>query len=144
MSSRMRTSIRKPVIFVVISIFVIALTYEYYITALFVSAAPYGELTCKRTGTVKVQCCQDHIEKTLGGVGFDIVTYCTDCDVGPGGVHQNCSERYIEMSAEQPPGPSLPNPPIAGENIVPGETGVLEQPPRPPTFGPVAPLQGGV
>jgi hypothetical protein len=133
----MRTSIRKPVIFVVISIFVIALTYEYYITALFVYAEPYGEITCKSTGTLKVKCCQLHFEKTSGGIGFDIVEYCTDCDVGPGGVRQNCSARYIEMSAEQPPGPSLPTPPIAGENIVPGDTGVLEQQPQtPPTFAP--------
>jgi hypothetical protein len=132
------------VIFVIISIFVIALTYEYYITALFVSAEPYGEITCKRTGTLKVKCCQLHSEKTSGGIGFDIVQYCTDCDVGPGGVRQNCSERYIEMSAEQPPGPSLPTPPIAGENIVPGDTGVLEQPPTSSPFDPTAPLQGGI
>jgi hypothetical protein len=76
------------------------------------------------------------------------VQYCTDCDIGPGGVYQNCSERYqpLRPGAQEPTPPpptgtmtpgNLPNtaPPLFGET--PG--GGVEQP---PTLTPTQPTPG--
>ena len=133
----------------VISVLVIT-----YVSSATFSALAAGPISCDRTGTMTVTCCQDHIVNRSPANPAGLVRYCTDCTVGPGGYTgtvdnpfgnlSDCGERYIDMSAEQPPTPSLPTLPIAGENIVPGDTGVLEDPPTPPSSGPAAPLQGGV
>lgn len=78
-------------------------------------ASAATEIKCERTGTAKVTCCQDHvINRSPANPAGTLVTYCTDCevtitDVGYLG-YTNCSERYIEMSAEEP---GLPVPPSA-------------------------------
>ena len=95
---------------------------SYYTTSTFLAhaAVPIG---CERTGTVKVKCCQEHIINTSpSNPAGTLVNYCTDCDVGSGGVYQNCSERYVEMF-EQDPNPPPPNPPFS-KRIPPG---VIEQ-----------------
>ena len=140
---------RMSVILVVILSVVIGLIYSSYPFSIsWVSAEPSGPITCERTGTVTETCCQEHIiNRSPDNPAGTLVKYCTDCTIGPGGGFSSfydCSERYIDISAEQPPTPSLPTPPIAGENIIPGVTGVLEQPPTFSPFGPSAPLQGGV
>jgi hypothetical protein len=63
------------------------------------------------------------------------VQYCTDCDIGPGGVAQNCSERYQPLR----PGAPEPTPPPTGP-LTPGNLQnlpTLEQVPTttPPLFG---------
>lgn len=134
-------------ILMVISLLTFALIFDYYKPDLFVSAEPYGPIGCERIGTLKVKCCQEHMVKSSTGIGFEIVNYCTECDVGPGGVKQNCSDRYIsfdkviqkEDPTTPPTTPSLPTPPTTGENIVPDDKGILEQPEQqqtPPTFTP--------
>ena len=95
----------------------------YTIYAFFAYGAPSGRVDCKITGTVKVTCCQEHIiNRSPSNPAGTLVTYCSDCDVGPGGVYQNCGERYIQMFEVDPNTPPT-NPPFK-ERIPPG---VIEQ-----------------
>lgn len=84
-------------------------------------AEPSGSMTCYRTGTLTRKCCQDHIiNRSPANPAGTLVTYCTDCKVGPGGTTVECGERYIEMGAEQP---LTPVPPAAVARLQEG--GVL-------------------
>lgn len=106
---------------------------SYYTTyAFWAHAAPSGQINCKRTGTLIVTCCQDHIiNQSPSNPAGTLVTYCTDCEVGPGGQNppaplRNCGERYIqtfEQDPNPPPPPPPPRPPFS-ERIPPG---VIEQ-----------------
>jgi hypothetical protein len=103
----------KSVIFVALSLLVVVM----YSSSSFIpfQASAAGPISCNRTGTMKITCCQDHvINRTPANPAGTLVTYCTDCDVtgvgesvGPAG-YTNCGERYIQMSAEEPPMPVLP------------------------------------
>jgi hypothetical protein len=84
-------------------------------TALQVLAEPSGGISCQRSGTLTVTCCQDHIiNRSPANPAGTLVTYCTDCTVGRGGATgeegylHDCSERYIQMSVQElepiPPG----------------------------------------
>jgi len=137
----------KPVIFVVISSLAFALIYSSYFSSTFwVFAA--GAITCSQTGTVTVTCCQDHVvNRSPSNPAGTVVTYCTDCQVSPGGtgvgvlpgqynINQlhDCSERYIAASAEEPPPTPVPS------RLPPGVLGdlpTLEEVPStpPPLFG---------
>ena len=59
-----------------------------------------------------------HINRSPSNPAGTFVTYCSDCDVGPGGVYQNCGERYIQMFEVDPNTPPT-NPPFK-ERIPPG------------------------
>ncbi len=81
-------------------------------------AEPSGKIQCWRTGTVKQTSCHDHIiNRSPSNPAGKLVTYCADCEEGPGGYVQNCSERYIQMFQQDP------KPPFS-ERISPG---VIEQ-----------------
>jgi hypothetical protein len=95
---------------------------SYYATyALLANAEPSGKIGCQITGTLKVKCCQYHIiNRSPSNPAGSLVNYCTDCDVGPGGVKQNCSERYIDSvdTGLEDPKPE-PKPPLT-EHVPPG------------------------
>ncbi|HKR73716.1 MAG TPA: hypothetical protein VJR94_06350, partial [Candidatus Nitrosocosmicus sp.] len=101
---------------------------SYYTTYAFYAEAA-GPIKCDRTGTLIVTCCQDHIiNRSPSNPAGTLVTYCTDCEVGPGGQDppaplRNCGERYVQMFEQDPNPPPPPKPPF-GERIPPG---VLEQ-----------------
>jgi hypothetical protein len=57
---------------------------------------------------------------------------------------QSCEVPHNGVIDCKPPFPDPTAPPTTGENIAPGDTGVLEQPPTSSPFNPAAPLQGGV
>jgi hypothetical protein len=102
-------------ILIVISFLVVAVICSSSVITFRVLADPSGPISCFRTGTVKITCCQDHIiNRSPANPAGTLVTYCTDCDIGPGGQlvsgATNCSERYIKMGLEQPP---VPVPPAA-------------------------------
>lgn len=118
---------------------IFALVYSSLFSSAFLVYAA-SEINCSQTGTMTVTCCQDAvINRSPSNPAGTLVTYCTDCEVAPGGANQgapggfinlnqlrNCGERYIDMKAEEPPRPSLPT--------VPGsfpEDGVLEQTEQP-------------
>src|SRR5918996_2982342 len=143
MSSYQHTTLlTKSLVFVVISSLAFALIYSSYsLSTFWVFAEPSGGISCKRTGTLKATCCQDHIiNRSPSNPAGTLVTYCTDCDLGPGGGYsslQNCSERYIAAAAEEPT--PTPTPPIL-DRVPPGVLGDLptvEQAPAttPPLFG---------
>lgn len=99
---------------------------SYYTTyAFWAHAAPSGQINCKRTGTLIVTCCQDHIiNRSPSNPAGTLVTYCTDCEVGPGGQNppaplRNCGERYIQVFEQDPNPPPPPKPPFS-EQIPPG------------------------
>lgn len=97
----------------VILLFVSMMSSYYTTYAFFVNAEPSGKIGCEQTGTLKVKCCQYHIiNRSPSNPAGSLVNFCTDCDVGPGGVKQNCSERYIDSiitGAEDPqPEPDTP------------------------------------
>jgi hypothetical protein len=82
-------------------------------------AEPSSSMTCKRTGTSTRTCCQDHIiNRSPSNPAGTLVTYCTDCKVGPGGITVECGKRYIPMRAEQP---LTPIPPAAVARLQEGE-----------------------
>jgi hypothetical protein len=114
-----------PAIFVVTSLLVVAaFSSSIPYTTFQALAEPSGPVGCERTGTVKITCCQEHIiNRSPANPAGTLVTYCTDCDIGPGGMgnYINCSERYIKMGAEQPP---ITPPPGAVARLQEG--GVLE------------------
>ncbi|WP_458744672.1 hypothetical protein [Candidatus Nitrosocosmicus sp. T] len=129
----------KRLFFVGLSSAIFALVYSSLFSSAFLIYAA-TQINCDRTGTMTVTCCQDHvINQGPSNPAGTLVTYCTDCEVAPGGPHEgvqpgytnlnqlrNCGERYIDMKAEEPPRPSLPT--------VPGslpEDGVLEQTEQP-------------
>jgi len=101
---------------------------SYYTTYAFWAEAA-GQINCKRTGTLIVTCCQDHIiNRSPSNPAGTLVTYCTDCEVGPGGQDppaplRNCGERYVQMFEQNPNQPPPPKPPFS-ERIPPG---VIEQ-----------------
>ena len=128
----MRTSISKPLTFVVISVLVVALVYV-SISALNVFAAPNKappNADCVLEDvpgvTDKVQtCCWT--EMTYGS-SF-AVKFCQHCNSDGTG----CGLKTQIGLTSPPSGP-----------VAPLQGGVLEQPPTPPPTGPAAPLQGGV
>ena len=78
-----------------------------------------------------VRCCwRERVPGQILGV-----TYCQTCTA----VRTNPTVYDCTAKEKQ-----AVTPPTTGENIVPGDTGVLEQPPTPPSFDSTAPLQGGV
>jgi len=101
---------------------------SYYTTYAFWAEAA-GQINCKRAGTLIVTCCQDHIiNRSPSNPAGTLVTYCTDCEVGPGGQDppaplRNCGERYVQMFEQDPNPPPPPKPPFS-ERIPPG---VIEQ-----------------
>jgi len=101
---------------------------SYYITYDF-WAEGAGPINCKRAGTLIVTCCQDHIiNRSPSNPAGTLVTYCTDCEVGPGGQDppaplRNCGERYVQMFEKDPNQPPPPKPPFS-ERI---PSGVIEQ-----------------
>lgn len=132
----------KPLIFVVASFLVFTVIYSSYsFSAFWASAA--GPISCRYTGTVTVTCCQDHvINQSPTNPAGTLVTYCTDCEVAPGGREsgapgyswlRNCSERYIAAAAAEPTPP--PTGPLTPGNLQNVPT--LEQVPTttPPLFG---------
>jgi hypothetical protein len=112
----------KPIITASILLIFSSLFSSYYTTyAFFVNAEPSGKVGCERTGTLKVKCCQYHIiNKSPSNPAGSLVNYCTDCDVGPGGVPQNCGERYIDsvITGLEDPKPEKDTP--FKEHIPPG------------------------
>ncbi len=91
---------------------------SYYTASTFFAHAAV-KIGCEIAGTLKVKCCQQQvINRSPSNPAGTLVNYCTDCDVGPGGVYRNCSERYIQMF-EQDPSPPQTNPPFK-ERIPPG------------------------
>jgi hypothetical protein len=102
----------KSLILVVISFLVVSVIYGSSSITLRVLAEPSGGISCQRTGTLIVTCCQDHIiNRSPANPAGTLVTYCTDCQVGRGGTGEplyDCSERYIKMGLEQPPVPVPP------------------------------------
>ena len=128
----MRTSISKPLTFVVISVLVVALVYV-SISALNVFAAPNKappNADCVLEDvpgvTDKVQtCCWT--EMTYGS-SF-AVKFCQHCNSDGTG----CGLKTQIGLTSPPSGP-----------VAPLQGGVLEQPPTPPPTGPAAPLQEGV
>ncbi len=116
----------------VLSLF-IAVIISYY-TTYAVLAETAGQVNCKRSGTLIVTCCQDHIiNRSPSNPAGTLVTYCTDCEVGPGGQDppaplRNCGERYVQMFEQDPNPPPPPKPPFS-ERIPPGviETQPLTQ-----------------
>jgi hypothetical protein len=144
----MQPGISRPLIYAVISVLVVVLIHSSYSFSIFVYAV---QINCSETGTLTVTCCQDHvINRSPSNPAGTLVTYCTDCDVKPGGSKilegpykglynvnqlQNCGERYIDVKSEQPPtsSPFDPTAPLQG--------GVLEQQQQtPPTSAPGASL----
>ncbi len=123
----------RSVIFVVMSFLVVALIYSSFTSNTFKASAA-GPITCNRTGTVTITCCQDEvINRSPANPAGTLVTYCTDCEVGPiygEDVPENCGERYIEMGLEQPP---ITPPPAAvarlQEGVDPGEATTLPEVP---------------
>ncbi len=108
----------------VLSLFVAIIISYYTAYTFFAYGAPSGQINCMPTGTVKGTCCQEHIiNRSPSNLAGTLVTYCTDCDIGPGGVYQNCGERYVQMFEQDPNPPSPPKPPFS-ERIPPG---VIEQ-----------------
>ena len=97
---------------------------SYYTTYAFYAEAA-GPIKCNRTGTLIVTCCQDNIiNRSPSNPAGTLVTYCTDCEVGPGGQDppaplRNCGERYIQMFEQDPNPPPPPKPPFS-ERIPPG------------------------
>ena len=153
---------RRSLIFVVISVLLVALVYSSF-TPFILYAAPYdpgwrSSQDCTITSFGGVLCCWTES-------GAEYCQTCVRIPEGTPGTEEGgweCTTK--EKSLEQPPTPppfgptatlqgvvleqldkqpSLPAPPTTGESILP-EDGVLEQPPTPPPFGPAAPLQGGV
>lgn len=121
----------RSVIFVAISIIVVASIYSFSSSIPFQANAA-GPISCNRTGTVTITCCQDQvINRTPANPAGTLVTYCTDCEVGPiygEAVPENCGERYIQMSAEEP---ATPVPPGAVQRLqeggVPEESTILPE-----------------
>ena len=107
---------------------------SYSLSTFWVFAEPSGSIKCHRSGTLKETCCQDHIiNRSPSNPAGTLVTYCTDCDIGPGGgfsSFHNCSERYIQAAEEPTP---TPTPSLTVPGSIP-EDGVLEQPEQ-PLFG---------
>jgi hypothetical protein len=107
------------VIFAIIAVLLVPFVYGSSIPD--ACAEPSGSMTCYRTGTLTRTCCQDHIiNRSPSNPAGTLVTYCTDCKVGPGGTSDECGERYIPMGAEQP---LTPIPPAAVARLQEG--GVL-------------------
>jgi len=83
---------------------------SYYTTSTFLVHAAVA-IGCEKTGTLKVKCCQEHIiNKSPSNPAGTLVNYCTDCDVGLGGVKQNCSERYIQFFEQESNPPPTKSP----------------------------------
>jgi hypothetical protein len=145
----------KPLILVLISFLAFALVYSSYSSSAFWAFAA-GPINCSFSGTLKVTCCQDHIiNQSIDNPAGTLVTYCTDCDIGPGGYTgtvgnpygnlSNCSERYIQAFTQDPtPTPTPPlfgrEPPEALENLQTLEQ-VPTTPTPPPLFGRNIPQQ---
>jgi hypothetical protein len=85
---------------------------SYYTTYAFLAhAEPSGNVKCYRTGTLERTCCQDHIiNRGPSNPAGTLVTYCTDCEIGPGGVSQNCGDRYIQAFEQDPNPPATKSP----------------------------------
>lgn len=141
-------------IFMVVLFLAITLIYSSYSLSAFRASAVFkggvGGPLCYQTGTLTMTCCQEFIiNRSPANPAGTLVTYCTDCEVGPGGVIQNCGERYIQMGAQEPtptPTPPVfdPVPPGVLENLP-----TLEQVPpttMPPLFGQdtTVPPTGGI
>jgi hypothetical protein len=125
----------KPLIFVVISVLVVALVYSPAATTFYVFAAPpnrgfLNSESCNNKPDIKsgdkVACCWN--EHGAEGITFRM---CQQCTWTEGVGYSNCNKpRSIPITS--------------GEGIVaPLEEGVLEQPPTPSPSGPAAPLQDG-
>jgi hypothetical protein len=134
----------KAVIFVVISVLVVALGYSpSYTFSVFGQGRNMGEYACEFVAGGKLECCALDLDT------YD--TWCTTCDntIPP----SNCSEAELQFKeqpptpptppltprgtpplgeiapeAEQPPAPPQPTPRTPGQSVLPGE-GVLQQPP---------------
>jgi hypothetical protein len=96
----------KSIILVVISFLVVAVICNSSAITLRVLAEPSGPIDCRRTGTVAVTCCQEHIiNRSPSNPAGTLVKYCTDCNIyydQAGDWHiKDCGERYIAMSVEQ-------------------------------------------
>jgi hypothetical protein len=127
----MRTDISKPLIFVVISVLVIALAYS-SISAFNVFAAQRGDAPSDAD-------CEEDV--------FTDTTYCcwTETDPSdPEGIDLNYCQSCSTNGCEPKRPDRRPEGPTTGEGISPGVTGGLEQPPTFSPFNPAAPLQGGV
>lgn len=97
----------KSVIILVISFSVAAFCSFFPSLTFQALAEPSGQIDCKRTGTVAVTCCQDHIiNRSPANPAGTLVTYCTDCNIyydTAGDWHvRDCGERYIAVAAEEP------------------------------------------
>ncbi|MPZ07267.1 MAG: hypothetical protein GEU26_12775 [Nitrososphaeraceae archaeon] len=134
-----RNSNSKPVIFVVISVLVVALVYS-SISAFYVFAVPsdpkFGG-DCKFTGPPPVRsCCWRELvpegtgNPDLGGYQEE---YCQTCNLDQNGDPTTCSQKELQFFEGRLP-----------ERTAPLQDGVLEQPPTPPSSDPAAPLQDGV
>jgi hypothetical protein len=131
----------RPLIFVVISALIVVLVCGSFIpfAAFVVYAKPpesgwSSSKDCtdvsKPGGSTAIRCCwRERVPGQILGV-----TYCQTCT----------AVRSDPTVWDCKPKEKQALPPTAGENIVPGETGVLEQPPTSSPFNPTAPLQGGV
>ena len=122
----------KSVIFVVISVLVVILVYSSFTPFIVLAEPPAsGWGSSKDCGldkaTGEVECCwREKIPGQILGV-----EYCQTCKRTANG--WNCTPKEKQSVT-----------PTTDEDIVPGDTGVLEQPPTSTPFDPGAPLQGGV
>jgi hypothetical protein len=121
----------KPLIFVVISVLVVALVYS-SISAFNVFAVQRGDAPPDADCEVDV---------------FSDTSYCcwTETDPGdPEGIELNYCQSCSTNGCNPKRPDRRPEGPTTGEEISPGVTGGLEQPATPRPFDPTAPLQGGV
>jgi hypothetical protein len=135
----------KSVIFVVISLLIVAALPLTYTTV--VTAAPPEQ------GWHDGQCSPPDIIEDADGAYLGTAYDCCWTETDPADPEQieiyKCQFCYVPAEGAggphcDPPRPGSTAPPTTGENIVPGDTGVLEQPPTFAPFDPTAPLQGGV
>ena len=134
----MRLSVNRSLLIVVISILVAALVYSHFTFYVFAApAAAPADAICwtqldPSPGDSTSTCCWT--EKDPNDPEGIEIELCQQCYRSTG-QETYCGDPY--------PDPGL-SPPTTGENIVPGDTGVLEQPPTSSPFDPTAPMQGGV
>ena len=142
--------ISKPLIFVVISVLVIALLYG-PLSAFEVNALPpdpkYESGTCggittdKKTGEHNRTCCWTQTKEGSTGVFKPRAKYCQTCSADAEGKFTICDKKRIaEVVANEPPTPPPTEP--SGPFVLP-EEGILQEP-TPPSSDPAAPLQDGV
>jgi hypothetical protein len=140
----MRISVNKSLHIVVISVLVVAISYSSIFTTFRVHAAPPGlgfgdpnadcwtQATDTPGGYVTTCCWAETDVNDPEKIEIEV---CQQCDYDPTTrTHSGCGNTY----------PAPASTPTTGENIAPGDTGVLEQPPTSSPFDPTAPLQGGV